>query len=59
VSALLASWGALTGIEYKGWNPRSGVWAFQAAFEKGQAQWLIGLDKDGRIQTLWFKPVTA
>jgi hypothetical protein len=59
LSAQLTHWGALTGIEYKGWNSQNAVWAFQAAFEKGQAQCLIGFNKDGKIEILLLKPVAA
>lgn len=59
LSAMLNQWGALTMVEYKGWNPRSGVWAFLADFQNGQAQCQIGFDKDGKLETLWFKPVAA
>jgi hypothetical protein len=59
LSSLLNAWGALDALEYKGWDPQHGVWAFQAAFQKGKAQCLIGFDKDGKMQTLWFKPVAA
>jgi len=59
LSALLTGWGALSGIAFKGWDAQNGVWAFDATFEKGRAQCLIGFSKAGKIQTLWFKPVAG
>lgn len=56
LSTMLAGWGALKAIDYTGWNAQSDVWAFRASFAGGQAQCLIGFDKAGKIQTLWFKP---
>ncbi len=56
LSTMLAGWGALKAIDYTGWNAQSDVWAFRASFASGQAQCLIGFDKAGKIQTLWFKP---
>lgn len=61
-SATLASGleqlGALKTLEYQGWVPQaSGVFRFEAGFERGKAQWLIGFGEGGKIQTLWFKPV--
>ena len=61
-SATLASGleqaGDLKTIEYKGWTPSaSGVFNFEAEFDHGKAQWLIGFGPGGKIQTLWFKPL--
>lgn len=59
LAAGLEQLGSLKTLEYQGWVPQaSGVFRFEAGFEHGKAQWLIGFGADGKIETLWFKPVS-
>lgn len=59
LAAGLEQLGAMKTLEYQGWVPQaSGVFRFAAGFEHGKAEWLIGFGADGKIETLWFKPVS-
>lgn len=58
VAGTLSGLGALKSLEYQGYSP-NGVWKYRGQFANGQADLLIGFGPAGKIQTLYFKPVSA
>lgn len=58
LSVMMDQLGSLKSLDYEAWNPKGqGIAAYIATFEKGRVQCLLGFGPEGKIQTLWFKPV--
>lgn len=58
LTAAFNSLGALKTLEYTGYDPH-GVWKYRGQFANGLADLMIGFGPNGKIQTLWFKPVAG
>jgi len=52
--SLLAQFGALQALTYQ--SQQEGAQLFEAQFENQKTEWIIGLDDDGRIAVLLFRP---
>ncbi len=58
LTAGLSGLGKLRSLDYVGYSPK-GVWRYSGDFANGKAELMIGFGPNGKIQTLWFKPVAA
>jgi hypothetical protein len=57
IKGILAQLGPLKSVTFRSVDP-NGANTFVAAFEKGSTEWKIVLGQGGRIETLWFGPVS-
>ena len=52
--SLLSQFGALQAVTFQ--SQQDGAQLFEAQFENQKTEWIIGLDDDGRIAVLLFRP---